>query len=177
MWRTNLPTCRTVLLTVLCGSVIPAGAGILGLQMTEPHGFIGPAMEQVPLDLSDSAGHVSSSLPGDHPLPASDAGLSAGMTSGDDVLSAYVVNPGGYPPTGFSLGSGLDDLVTALHTDGEDPAADVQALRVGVQGRQIVGAAGGQSGDEFVRRAPVPGAALLAAFGLGAVGLSWRRFA
>jgi hypothetical protein len=88
-----------------------------------------------------------------------------------------MVNPGEYPPMGFSSGPGFDGLVTVRNVGPSDLTADLGTLRVTIDGRQLVCAAGGQTGDGYVRRAPVPGAVLLAVFGLGLVGLSWRRFA
>lgn len=128
------------------------------------------------------AGFTSSTSPvylpgGDNLPPDFHVDFLAGGTSGNGDDPAQAVNPGAYLRIGFSRASIFDDLLAALHTGAGDPTGSERTRRVGVDIRPLVGVAGGQTGDEFVHRAPVPGAVLLAVFGLGVVGLSWRRFA
>jgi len=104
-------------------------------------------------------------------------GVSAGATSGNSGSSAHGKNPGAYLQMGFSRESSVDQLLATLHTGTADTTAGVGALRAGVHSRPLAGSAGGQTGDGYTYRAPVPGAVLLVVFGLSMLGLSWRRFA
>ncbi len=230
MWRTSSLTCRGVFLAVLCGSAIPAGAGILGFQAVEPHNSSGTVTEQLSLDATEAVGYVSftfpndlapelivprilanslthaylddraallgslaamlrgpgasltplvapAHLPGGHDsLPEFNTDFPAGAALGHGGVFDRAVNPAEYFQMGFSPESSFDDLLPALQTGMGDPVAAAHTLSGGVHGRPLVGAAERQTSDEFIRRAPVPGALFLAVFGLGVAGLSWRRF-
>jgi len=204
MWKTRSLTYRVVFLAALCGSVVPARADILRFQAVEPYNSTGPVTGQRSLevtDFDDGAGVLDSlaailSGPGVSLLPPTPPAhlpgpdqltsaffldLSAGATSGNDGIVAQNVDPGGYLRMDFSPEPSRDDLLAAFSAGEGDPAAGAGTLGVGIHVQRLADAAGRQTSDDLVLtrtiRAPVPGAGLLALFGLGAVGLSWRRFA